>query len=72
MAAWTRICKKNKGVGRMKKKYRILVHGCDDSTIIERELTEDELKIIKSVATEVTETSEYGCMPIMIVEEMEE
>jgi hypothetical protein len=56
----------------MKKKYRISVHGCDDSTIIEKELTEDELKIIKSVAKEVTETSEYGCMPIMIVEELEE
>ena len=56
----------------MKKKYRISVHGCDDSTIIEKELTEDELKIIQSVASEVTETSEYGCMPIMIVEELEE
>ena len=56
----------------MKKKYRISVHGCDDSTIIEKELTEDELKIIQSVASEVTETSEYGCMPIMEVEELEE
>ena len=56
----------------MKKKYRILVHGCDDSTIIEKELTEDELKIIKSVATEVTETSEYGCMPTTEVKELEE
>ena len=56
----------------MKKKYRILVHGCDDSTIIEKELTEDELKTIQSVATEVTETSEYVCMPTMRVEELEE
>lgn len=56
----------------MKKKYRISVHGCDDSTIIEKELTEDELKTIQSVAAEVTETSEYGCMPIMIIEELEE
>ena len=56
----------------MKKKYRISVHGCDDSTIIEKELTEDELKTIQLVAKEVTETSEYGCMPIMIVEELEE
>ena len=55
----------------MKKKYRISVHGCDDSTIIEKELTEDELKIIKSVAMEVTETSEDRCMPIMIIEELE-
>lgn len=56
----------------MKKKYRILVHGCDDSTIIEKELTEDELKLIRSVAKKVTETSEYKCMPIMEVEELEE
>lgn len=56
----------------MKKKYRISVHGCDDSTIIEKELTEDELKTIQSVAAEVTETSEYVCMPTMKVEEMEE
>ena len=55
----------------MKKKYRISVHGCDDSTIIEKELTEDELKTIQSVAKEVTETSEYKCMPIMEAEEME-
>ena len=56
----------------MKKKYRILVHGCDDSTIIEKELTEDELKTIQSIASEVTETSEYVCMPTMEVEELEE
>ena len=56
----------------MKKKYRISVHGCDDSTIIEKELTEDELKTIRSVAAEVTETSEYGCMPIMIIEEIKQ
>ena len=56
----------------MKKKYRISVHGCDDSTIIEKELTEDELKTIQLVAKEVTETSEYGCMPTMEVKELEE
>ena len=56
----------------MKKKYRISVHGCDDSTIIEKELTEDELKAIQLVAKEVTETSEYGSMPTMEVEELEE
>lgn len=56
----------------MKKKYIILVHGCDDSTIIEKELTEDEFKTIQLVAKEVTETSEYQCMPTMEVVEMEE
>ncbi len=59
-----------RGVGRIKKKYRILVNGCDDSTIIEKELTEDELKTIQSIALEVTKTSEYMCMPTMEVEEL--
>ena len=56
----------------MKKKYRIFVHGCDDSTIIEKELTEDELKTIRSIASEVTASSEYVCMPTMEVKELEE
>ena len=55
----------------MKKKYRISVHGCDDSTTIVKELTEQEFKLIKSVADEVTETSEYLCMPRMVIEELE-
>ena len=52
----------------MGKKYRIAVYGCDDSTIIEKELTEDELKLIQAVAKEVTEASEYDCMPTMEIE----
>lgn len=65
--------RKEIGGGGMKKnkKYRILVHGCHESTIIEKELTEDELKIIRSVAAEITKTSENECMPIMEVEEMD-
>ena len=62
---------KSRGVGRLKKKYRISVHGCDDSTIIEKELTEDELKTIQSIASEVTDSSEYVCMPTMEVKELE-
>lgn len=56
----------------MKKKYRIGVLGCDDTTIIKKELTEDEFKTIQSVAKEVTDASEYRCMPIMAVEELKE
>lgn len=55
----------------MKRKYRISVHGCDDSTIIIKELTEQELKIIREVAREVTKTSTYICMPTMVIEELE-
>ena len=54
----------------MKKKYRISVHGCDDSTIIEKELTQQEFKIIQEVAREVTKASTYGCKPIMVIEEL--
>ena len=56
----------------MKKKYRILVYGCDDFTVIEKELTEDELNITQSVASEVTKASQYDCMPTMSVEEIEQ
>lgn len=52
----------------MKKKYRISVHGCDDSTFIEKELTEDELRLVQSIAKEVTDSSEYVCMPTMEIE----
>lgn len=54
----------------MKKKYRISVHGCDDTTIIEMELTEQEFKLIRTVAIEVTKASTYICMPTMVIEEL--
>ena len=56
----------------MEKKYRIAVYGCDDSMIIKKELTEEELKVIQSVAKEVTEASEYDCMPTMEIEVVDE
>lgn len=52
----------------MGKKYIIAVYGCDDSTIIEKELTDDELKLIQELAKEITEASEYDCMPTMEIE----
>lgn len=56
----------------MKKKYKISVHGCDDSTTIVKELTEKELKLIQSVADEVSEASEYQCMPTMEIKELKD
>ncbi|MEM0173682.1 MAG: hypothetical protein QXI16_04155 [Sulfolobaceae archaeon] len=55
----------------MKKKYKIIVDGCDDETIIIKELTEEEFKLIKSVADEITDTSESQCMPRMEIKEKE-
>ena len=52
-----------------KKKYRIGVHGCDDSTIFEMELTDREAELIGTVCKKCTQTSEYGCMPTMDIEE---
>lgn len=52
---------------REKKKFEIAVHGCDDSTYIEYELTEEELSLIKDIASEIEGASTYGCMPVMDV-----
>lgn len=55
----------------MRKKYRILVEGCDDDTIVEKYLTRDEFKLIEWVANEITEASQYQCMPRMYIKEIE-
>ncbi len=62
---------KRKGDKKMKKKYIILVEGCDDDTIIEKDLTLNEFKLIQSVAKEITKTSNYQCMPRMYIKEKE-
>jgi hypothetical protein len=58
-----------KGV-RMKKKYIIRLDGCDDSTYIAMELTEDQLEFVKLLCGKSYENSTYGCMPTMSVEEL--
>ena len=55
----------------MRKKYIILVEGCDDDTIIEKDLTLAEFKLIQSVSNEITEASQYQCMPRMYIKEKE-
>ncbi len=54
------------------KTYKIGVHGCDDSTEIEMELTETEWTLVRRIARKITETSTYGCMPTMEIEEVKE
>jgi len=44
-------------------KYEIEVSGCDDSTIIVKELTEEQVKFLEEVAEEIAEASTYRCMP---------
>lgn len=54
------------------KKYEITVDGCDDYTKIIKELTEEEHELLKEVSSEITNASEYGCMPRMEVIEYNE
>jgi len=52
-----------------KKTYEIGVHGCDDSSCFEVELTSDEFELVKSICDKCTETSTCFCMPTMDIEE---
>lgn len=53
----------------MRSNWRISVDGCDDSTHIEMELTEDEAALVRLIAEKITAAAEYGCMPVMRLEE---
>jgi hypothetical protein len=50
--------------------YKIGIDGCDDSTIFEMELTEDEARLLEKVAAKAKKTSTYSCMPTMEVEQI--
>ena len=53
------------------KIYEITVHGCDDSTTVYRKIDNpEELKLIIELAQQITDTSHYGCMPTMEIEEL--
>ena len=56
----------------MTLKYKISVHGCDDSTYVEMELTNGQASIIELLAKKVTEASTYQCQPSMNIECLEE
>ena len=52
----------------MNTRYQIAVHGCDDSTYIEKELTDEQFKFLLEIADAITKASTYGCEPTMTVE----
>ena len=54
--------------GGGKKKYSICLNGCDDDTVFEMELTENEYQLLSKVSEMANKTSTYGCMPRMYVE----
>ncbi len=43
--------------------YEININGCDDSTVLEIELTKDEASLIEKIAKMSKAQSIYGCMP---------
>lgn len=53
----------------MKKSYVIELIGCDDTTRFLMELNEKEFKLIEKISKISKETSSYGCMPTLVVEE---
>ena len=49
--------------------YVIDLNGCDDSTIFEMELTEQEYEFLSKVSELANKTSTYQCMPRLYVEQ---
>lgn len=52
------------------KKCRIILHGCDDYTSFEVDLTDEQLEVVEFIAKKSKEVSEFSCMPTMTVEEL--
>ena len=55
-----------------KKTYIITLEGCDDETVFEMDLTEEEKILLENVAAKANERSTYGCMPRMYVQVKED
>ena len=55
-----------------KKTYIIALEGCDDETVFEMDLTEEEKILLQNIAAKVNETSTYGCMPRMYVRDKDD
>lgn len=50
------------------KRYTISVDGCDDSSIFDLMLTDEQAETARLIAEACTNTSTYRCMPTMTVE----
>ena len=55
-----------------KKTYIITLEGCDDETVFEMDLTEEEKILLQNVAAKANETSTYGYMPRMYVRDKDD
>ena len=57
----------------MKKKTCIItLEGCNDETVFEMDLTEEEKILLQNVAEKANETSTYDCMPRMYVRDKDD
>lgn len=53
----------------MRKVYEIILEGCDDETVFDMDLSDEEYELVKKISDKANETSEYSCMPRMYVKE---
>lgn len=69
---WTEAYKQLGHNNRKCRKVTISVEGCDDRTLFEWYVIEDELEFLELMDTRCNEVSEYQCQPrIHIYEDME-
>lgn len=54
------------------KEYVLALHGCDDSTYIKAELTDEQYELIKILEDKFFKRHEYPCMPHMEVKLLED
>ena len=52
-----------------KQEHVVWLNGCDDDTVFTMEMTNNEYEFLKRVSELANETSTYGCMPRMFVDE---
>lgn len=48
--------------------HTICLNGCDDDTKFEMDMTEEQLLFLKRVAIKANNTSDYGCMPRLYID----
>lgn len=52
-----------------KQEHEVWLNGCDDDTIFTMEMTNNEYEFLKRVSELANETSTYGCMPRLYLDE---
>lgn len=51
----------------MIKKYVVALRGCDDSTYVDIEATDEEAQLLEEIAARVAAASDFRCQPTMEV-----